>query len=196
MKPIVLLDNGHGKETAEKRSPVWSDGSQLFEWEFNRDIVRRIAEKLEADGIPYRVLVPEETDISLTERARRANEIAKENNGKAYVLSIHANAGGGTGWEVYTSPGQTPSDAIATVFFEEAGREFVPDGWRMRSDYSDGDPDKEANFAILTKTTCPAILTENFFMDTEKDCRFIMSEDGRERIANMHVAAIKRVLTL
>lgn len=196
MKPIVLLDNGHGKETAGKRSPVWSDGSQLFEWEFNRDIVRRIAEKLEADGIPYRVLVPEETDISLTERARRANEIAKENNGKAYVLSIHANAGGGTGWEVYTSPGQTPSDAIATVFLEEAGREFVPDGWRMRSDYSDGDPDKEANFAILTKTTCPAILTENFFMDTEKDCRFIMSEDGRERIANMHVVAIKRVLTL
>lgn len=196
MKPIVILDNGHGEETAGKRSPVWSDGSQLFEWEFNRDIVRRISEKLEADGIPYRILVPEETDISLTERARRANEIAKENNGKAYVLSIHANAGGGTGWEVYTSPGQTPSDAIATVFFEEAGREFVPDGWRMRSDYSDGDPDKEANFAILTKTTCPAILTENFFMDTEKDCRFIMSEDGRERIANMHVAAIKRVLTL
>ena len=196
MKPIVLLDNGHGKETAGKRSPVWSDGSQLFEWEFNRDIVRRIAEKLEADGIPYRVLVPEETDISLTERARRANEYAKEFNGKAYVLSIHANAGGGTGWEVYTSLGQPPSDAIATVFFEEAGREFVPDGWRMRSDYSDGDPDKEANFAILTKTTCPAILTENFFMDTEKDCRFIMSEDGRERIANMHVSAIKRVLTL
>lgn len=196
MKPIVLLDNGHGKETAGKRSPVWSDGAQLFEWEFNRDIVRRIAKKLQADGIPYRVLVPEENDISLTERARRANEYAKEFNGKAYVLSIHANAGGGTGWEVYTSPGQTPSDAIATVFFEEAGREFVPDGWRMRSDYSDGDPDKEANFAILTKTTCPAILTENFFMDTEKDCRFIMSEDGRERIANMHVAAIKRVLTL
>lgn len=196
MKPIVLLDNGHGKETAGKRSPVWSDGSQLFEWEFNRDIVRRIAEKLQADGIPYRVLVPEENDVSLTERARRANEYAKEFNGKAYVLSIHANAGGGTGWEVYTSPGQTASDAIATVFFEEAGREFVPDGWRMRSDYSDGDPDKEANFAILTKTTCPAVLTENFFMDTEKDCRFIMSDDGRERIANMHVAAIKRVLTL
>lgn len=196
MIPIILLDNGHGKETAGKRSPVWSDGSQLFEWEFNRDIVRRIAEKLEADGIPYRVLVPEETDISLTERARRANEIAKENNGKAYVVSIHANAGGGTGWEVYTSPGRTPSDATATVFFEEAGREFVPDGWRMRYDYADGDPDREAAFYILKHTSCPAILTENFFMDTEKDCRFIMSDDGRERIANMHVAAIKRVLTL
>lgn len=196
MIPIVLLDNGHGKETAGKRSPVWSDGSQLFEWEFNRDIVRRIAEKLEADGIPYRILVPEETDISLTERARRANDIAKESNGKAYVLSIHANAGGGTGWEVYTSPGQTPSDAIATVFFEEARREFVPDGWRMRFDYADGDPDREAAFYILKHTRCPAILTENFFMDTEKDCRFIMSNEGREQIANMHVSAIKRVIKL
>lgn len=196
MNPIVILDNGHGKETAGKRSPVWADGSQLFEYEFNRDIVRRIAEKLEAENIPYRILVPEENDIGLSERARRANAIAKENGGKAYVLSIHANAGGGTGWEVWTSPGQTAADKIATVFFEEAGREFTPDGWRTRSDYSDGDPDKEANFYILTKTTCPAILTENFFMDTEKDCRFIMSEDGRERIANMHVAAIKRVLTL
>ena len=196
MKPIVLLDNGHGKDTAGKRSPVWADGSQLFEYEFNRDIVRRIAEKLDLYGIPYRILVPEENDISLSERVKRANQIAKDNDGKVYVLSIHANAGGGTGWEVYTSPGQTPADAIATVFFEEAGREFYHDGWRMRFDYADGDPDKESAFYILKHTSCPAILTENFFMDTEKDCRFIMSDDGRERIANMHVAAIKRVLTL
>lgn len=196
MKPIVLLDNGHGKETAGKRSPIWSDGSQLFEWEFNRDIVRRIAEKLQADGVPYRILVPEENDISLSERVKRANEIAKENNGKVYVLSVHANAGGGTGWEVYTSPGETKADAIATVFAEEAQRIFVPDGWRMRFDYADGDPDKEAAFYILKHTSCPAIVTENFFMDTEKDCRFIMSDDGREQIADMHVAAIKRVVKL
>ena len=196
MKPIVLLDNGHGKETAGKRSPIWSDGSQLFEWEFNRDIVRRIAEKLQADGVPYRILVPEENDISLSERVKRANEIAKENNGKVYVLSVHANAGGGTGWEVYTSPGETKADAIATVFAEEAQRVFVPDGWRMRFDYADGNPDKEAAFYILKHTSCPAIVTENFFMDTEKDCRFIMSDDGREQIADMHVAAIKRVVKL
>lgn len=196
MKPIVLLDNGHGKETAGKRSPIWSDGSQLFEWEFNRDIVRRIAEKLQDDGVPYRILVPEENDISLSERVKRANEIAKENNGKVYVLSVHANAGGGTGWEVYTSPGETKADAIATVFAEEAQRVFVPDGWRMRFDYADGDPDKEAAFYILKHTNCPAIITENFFMDTEKDCRFIMSDDGREQIADMHVAAIKRVVKL
>lgn len=196
MSKIVILDNGHGKETAGKRSPIWGDGSQLLEWEFNRDIVRRIAEKLQDDGVPYRILVPEENDILLSERVKRANEIAKENNGKVYVLSVHANAGGGTGWEVYTSPGETKADAIATVFAEEAQRVFVPDGWRMRFDYADGDPDKEAAFYILKHTNCPAIITENFFMDTEKDCHFIMSDDGREQIADMHVAAIKRVIKL
>lgn len=194
MKPIVILDNGHGEETAGKRSPVWSDGSQLFEWEFNRDIVRRIVEKLEADGIPYRVLVPEETDISLTERARRANEIAKENNGKAYVLSIHANAGGGTGWECYTSVGKTKADEIATVLCNEAEKEFAPDGWKMRFDYCDGDPDKESQFYILKHTVCPAVLSENFFFDNEKDCRFMMSDDGKERIAKVHFEAIKKIV--
>lgn len=38
----ILLDNGHGYDTPGKRSPIWPDGSQLFEWEFNRDIVSRI----------------------------------------------------------------------------------------------------------------------------------------------------------
>ena len=36
---MILLDNGHGCDTPGKRSPVWPDGRQLLEWEFNRDIV-------------------------------------------------------------------------------------------------------------------------------------------------------------
>ena len=32
----ILLDNGHGCDTPGKRSPVWPDGRQLLEWEFNR----------------------------------------------------------------------------------------------------------------------------------------------------------------
>lgn len=194
MKPIVILDNGHGKETAGKRSPIWSDGSQLFEWEFNRDIVRRISAKLDDLRIGYEILTPETTDVPLSERCRRANEICRNPDIDAFLISIHANAGGGTGWEVYTSPGETKADAIATVFAEEAEQLFAPDGWRMRFDYTDGDPDKEAGFYILKHTVCPAILTENFFMDSEKDCRFIMSDNGRELITNMHVSAIKRVI--
>ena len=37
-------------------------------------------------------------------------------------------------------------------------------GQKIRRDYSDGDPDWEENFYILSKTKCPAVLTENFFI--------------------------------
>jgi N-acetylmuramoyl-L-alanine amidase len=188
---LIILDNGHGKDTLGKRSPVWPDGSQLFEYEFNRDVVKRIAQKLDLEGIPYKVLVPEMNDISLPERCKRANVLNYNYDGNAVLISVHANAGGGTGWECYTSKGNTAADKYATVLFNEATK-FFPN-WKMRADYSDGDPDKESQFYILQHTTCPAILTENFFMDNAMDCKYIMSTEGRQRVAEMHVAGIKKI---
>lgn len=181
----VLLDAGHGMSTPGKRSP---DG-RLYEWEFNRDIVCRIRPLLNKLKIDHVELVPETYDVSLKERCKRANQIHHENNGNTFLVSIHANAGGGTGWEIWTSPGQTESDVIAEFFFKEAELAFAPE-WKMRADKSDGDSDKEAHFYILEHTICPAVLTENFFMDTKKDLDFIVSNEGRQRIAEMHVRAI------
>lgn len=187
---MPLLDNGHGVNCAGKRSPIWGDGSQLFEWEFNRDVVRRIAAKLKADGVKFEILVPEETDVSLQERCRRANQYQQMYN-NCVLFSIHGNAGGGTGWECYTYKGTTKADEIATMLYEEAEKEFA--GWKIRKDYTDGDADKEANFYILRHTVCPAVLTENFFFDNEKDCKFMLSESGRERIAKIHINVIKKL---
>lgn len=186
----VILDNGHGDNTPGKRSPkgLLSEGTALREYEFNRDIVCRLIKLLD-DEIEYVNLVPEIHDISLSERVKRANKISEDHPG-SYLISIHANAGGGTGWEVFTSPGETQSDFIADVFAKEAVTAFPE--FRIRKDLADGDYDKEAHFYILTKTKCPAILTENFFMDTEKDLAFIISDEGRQRIAEMHYQAIIR----
>lgn len=187
---IVIIDNGHGVDTKGKCSPVWGDGSKLWEYEFNRDVAARIAYKCKCADIPFKMLVTEMHDISLAERVRRANAIY-ESDKDAFLVSVHANAGGGTGWEVWTSVGYTKSDVYATIFFEEAMKAFPE--WKMRRDMTDGDADKETQFYILKNTKCPAVLTENFFMDTERDCRFILSEVGRESIATMHFKAIKRI---
>jgi len=184
---FVLLDAGHGYNTAGKRSPVWSDGTQLFEWEFNRDIVRRIQRRLISLGIPSKILVKEARDISLKTRVGRANDIYKEHP-DAFLVSVHGNAGGGEGWEVWTSPGDTESDKIATIFFASAEKWLS--AFRMRSDHSDGDPDKESKFYILVRTDCPAILTENLFYDNELECQYMMTDYGREQIAKLHVNAI------
>jgi len=186
----ILLDNGHGNNTAGKRSPVWRDGTQLFEFEFNRDIVSRVHFGLAAKGIDSVFLVPELYDISLVERVKRVNTIAKKE--KAILISIHANAGRGTGWEAFTSIGETKSDAIATLLYIEAIKK-LKDLFPIRKDIVDGDFDKESDFYILKNTICPAVLTENLFMDTEKDCRFIMSEEGRKTIAEIHINALQKM---
>ena len=188
----VILDNGHGNNTLGKRSPIWSDGSQLFEFEFNRHVVQLIHQGLKELNIPSIILVPEEKDISLGVRCDRANKIYQEENKQAFLVSVHANAGGGTGWEIFTSVGQTKSDVIAAEIFA-AAHKVLPD-ITYRLDYTDGDSDKEAHFYILRNTHCPAVLTENFFMDTEKDCRFIMSLEGRKKIAKLHIDGIVNYL--
>lgn len=186
---VIILDNGHGSETSGKRSPKLADGKQLFEYEFNRDIVKRIARKLNAVGIPYFVLVPEINDVSLCERRRRANEYVNK-HGECLLISIHANAGGGTGFEAYTYHGNSKADKFAEMLYEEAEKTLK--GFKVRKDLSDGDADKESNFYILKHTKCPAVLSENLFMDTERDCRFLLSDEGREAIATLHFNAIKR----
>jgi len=187
---LWLLDSGHGGiidgvyQTKGKRSPKWEDGTQLFEGEFNRDIVKRIAKQCEELEIEHKILVPEDKDITLKERVKRANAIYQKDKRTIYV-SIHANAGGGTGYEVFTSKGSTQSDGVAEVFNRQAKKTFPE--MKMRGV-------KEANFYVLKYTAMPAVLTENFFMDTyDPDCKLIMSEKGRQRVADAHINAIKEL---
>ena len=77
--------------------------------------------------------------------------------------------------------------------YEEFAKEFPT--LKARTDYSDGDPDKESAFYILKHTMMPAILTENFFMDNFHECKeYLMSPIGRQRIINYHVNGIKRIV--
>ena len=177
-KFLWIFDNGHGGiidgiyQTAGKRSPIWGNGSQLFEGEFNRSIVDRLVKLCQNANIDYVNLVDTNLDISLPKRTAKANEIYRNTNKPCIYVSIHANGfteESANGWEVYTSKGETKSDEIATVLFEKAQAEFPTH--KMRRDTKDGDPDKEANFYVLKHTAMPAILSENFFMTNEKECK-------------------------
>ncbi|WP_136468753.1 N-acetylmuramoyl-L-alanine amidase [Flagellimonas onchidii] len=192
---LVLLDNGHGGlingeyQTLGKRSPIWNDNSQLFEGEFNRAIVNGLIQELSRHKISYVNIAPEYWDVRLETRVKRANLYPKNNS---FYLSVHANAGGGHGSEIFTSPGDTKSDKIATIFGNEYKHVF-PDR-KLRTDFSDGDLDKERRFYVLTKTRMPAILTENFFMDNEEECKnILMTKDGRDKIVHYHMNAILKV---
>jgi len=190
----ALLNPGHGMNTKGKRSPVWEDGSQLFEWEFTRDVCRRIERRLERLKIPSEIIVKEAIDIPLSVRVKRANEIYARDP-DSFLISIHGNAvdqGPGEGWEGWTSPGQTESDKLMTFLYASARAMLY--GYKIRTDYTDGDDDKEARFYMLTRTKCPAVLTENLFYTDPEECRFMMSDFGRELIAKLHVFGIQSYL--
>ena len=200
-KYVWILDNGHGGiidgvyQTSGKRSPIWADGTQLFEGEFNRAIVDRIANSCDKNNIEYINLVDTNEDVPLSTRVKMANEVYRESEKPCIYVSVHANGfrkESANGWEVFTSPGETKSDPIATILYEKAKAEFPKR--KMRASMGDGDPDKEAKFTVLMDTHMPAILSENFFMTNERECKtLLLSEEGRDRIAKAHIEMINKI---
>lgn len=190
----VLIDNGHGSNTPGKRSP---DG-RLREYAYTREIAERLVMELRKNGIDAERIVKEEIDVPLAERCRRANEYKAS---EAILVSIHCNAAGNgsdwmsaRGWEAWTSVGKTKADKLATCLYENA--EYCLPGMKIRKDITDGDQDKESGFYILKHTKCPAVLTENLFQDNKKDVEFLLSEEGKLAIVNMHVWGIMKYLGL
>ena len=188
----ILIDNGHGSDTPGKRSP---DG-RFLEYKFNREIARRIVLDLQDRGYDAELLVPEETDIPLKERASRVKShcatLGKEN---VILVSIHANAAGNGsqwtkphGWSIYTSKGRTAADSLANCIAEAAKKYLLE--MQLRGDWSDGDIDFEESFYLLNKTLCPAVLSENGFMTNEQECRWLQTRKARQAIVDLHVEGI------
>ena len=190
------IDNGHGGivngkyVTAPKKMFTFPDGFTVREGVFNRAVTSKLAYMLATAKIPFSLVVNTNNDVSLTERKKEINRVHAEKDFNSIMVSIHGNAGGGTGFEVFTTRGQTKADPIATVFFRELENEFP--GKRMRTDITDGDVDKEANFTVLMCQP-PAVLTENLFFDNRADAEIMMSDDGQNRIARAHFEAIKKI---
>lgn len=184
MTPI--FDNGHGGivggvyKTNGKRSPDWNKGV-LYEGAFNRWAVNRLIEKCDREGVEYYHASPESLDVGLRERKDRANAIHYFDT-DTYLISIHANLGGGQGIEGFTSPGETKSDEIAEMFLKNLEND-LPDQ-KMRFDLGDKDRDKEQRFYLLTKTICPAFLLECGFMDHPKDYEKLWDEGYLTKIVN------------
>lgn len=190
MSKVILIDNGHGKETSGKKSP---DGA-LQEWAWTREIAARVVVALKAIAVDARLLVKETYDVKLRERVRRANAVCDiYGASNVLLISIHVNAAGNgnvwrdaRGWSVWVSKkAGNKSKAFAQLIYDHAycrglkGNRYVP-----KERYW------QANYTIVTDTKCPAVLTENLFMDNREDCEYLLGEEGKKAIVDLHVDAI------
>ena len=164
----IILGTAHLKSTPGKCSP----DKRLKEYEYSRKVCKKVKEVLSKLG--YTVFIDiEQDDLNLKSsqelvyRCNIVNNLQKKYKNCIYI-SIHVNAAGAdgnwrtaTGWEAYTSTGITSADKLATYLYDSA--KINLEGKKLRTDFGDKDPDKESNFYVLKHTSCPAVLTENFF---------------------------------
>lgn len=168
---IVIIDAGHGIETAGKRAP---DGSYL-EYEFNRDVAGRIQRHLARCGIDARLTCPDEHDISLAERCRISNAA-----GADYFVSIHTDAfGDGKSWT-------EPSGWSAHVIAKGGNAQRLAEAIRAEAIPMLGCRDRGvrvSNYQVLRDTKAPAVLIEHGFHTNREEVALLKSGAYREKCA-------------
>jgi len=157
----VIVDPGHGGH--DPGAVNLAVGVQ--EKALNLQIAITLYRRLLDAGHSGRMTRTDDRFLVLSDRVA----IANRQHPDAFV-SIHCNAAANKdafGMEVWTSPGKTRSDALATAIGEALAATFpaVP----MRRDDSDFDLDKEGRLYVLTQTACPAVLVECGFVSNDAE---------------------------
>lgn len=153
----ITLDAGHGGKDSGAVGP-----KGLREKDVALGVTTRLARLLRNAGLRVYETRMDDRFLELHERAAAANAA-----GTDLFLSIHCNSSdrrGASGFEVFTTPGQTEADEFATFLFVDYAKRFPAK--LKRVDNVDGDPDKEANFAVLRLSDMPAVLFELDFISS------------------------------
>lgn len=218
MYDAIVIDYGHGQDTAGKRYTFLTHGGlECREYKTNRMTAALLIPMLLDSGVKVYDATArrewrkqdidagwcwhslEQKDTSLGARVRYANSIPN-----SFLLSLHSNAVGyankgpsqnARGGCMYTSPGNTASDGIAEDLYQAFTRVF--DGepvFMQKGDTSDGDHDREARFYLLTKTRQPAVLAEMLFFVNIDDARYLLSSRGQEVIAKGYFDGVSQHL--
>ena len=176
----VVIDPGHAGRNIDPGAVNGSTGLQ--EADVALIISRLVENYLLAVGYEVKLTRTEweqaETD-DLSYRTALANDW-----GADIFISLHCNSAENPraeGYEVWTSPGDTLGDTLATSLYRQIADEF-PDR-KGRTDYSDGDPDKESRFYVLVHTDAPACLVEMAFISNEEEAALLADAAWQDRYA-------------
>lgn len=174
----IILDFGHGgidangNYTTLGKKHTFSNGETAYEGVINRRIGGMLRAFLRMLDDQYNIVTTvdeyDSRDLSLSYRVRVANQFPAS---QTIFVSIHNNAfnSNARGFEIYTTRGVTKSDALAESIANAVEPYYKELNLKLRYDTTDGDKDKEAEFYVLKRTNCPAVLIECLFFDNAED---------------------------
>ncbi|WFO45954.1 N-acetylmuramoyl-L-alanine amidase [Bacillus pumilus] len=181
MTKKIMIDPGHGGH----------DPGAVANGLKEKDLVLKIAMKTKAIlekvyGASVKLTRSTDVYIDLSQRARLAN-----NWGADYFASIHINAGGGTGFETFRF------DKLSATSSTGKQQKIVHDSiYNKIKEKAVSRGTKSENLAVLRETKMSAILTENLFIDREKDAALLKQDSFLNLLAEGHAEGIAAAVGL
>lgn len=168
----IMIDAGHGAQDSG------AIGNGLKEKDLTLTIAKRIKAILEKyDGVEVRLTRATDVFLELSERADLANSWKAD-----LFISIHINAGGGTGFESFIYNDNPKASTVAAQNIIHAAI--------MKQIGGTDRGKKRANHAVTRESNMTAILTEAAFIDNVKDAARLKSSDFIEKYAQGHVDGV------
>lgn len=160
-KRHVCIDAGHG----DQDSGAVANG--LTEKTLNLEVANRLKKKLE-ENPAIDVIMTRETDVFIDLEKRPKKGLDK---GAGYFVSIHFNAGGGSGIETFIQPGAS----VGSGSFRDKIHKRMAE---TAKEFGIGDRGKQsADLSVLRNSkTMSACLLELGFLDNEKDATVIKNQ--------------------
>ena len=199
--PLLCLDDGHGVETAGKRTPAFPDGKVIRENVWNKAVISLIAKDAQRLGFKVLLTAPEDTDTPLKVRTDRANAawsayvkqlqaqgVKLANPKKAAILySQHYNAMEST-WD------GSKAEGVSTHYYPGSieGHKLAI---AVQQYVSKGTPQKnrdivESNFFVLRESIMPAVLNEAGFMDDPREAALMVDTAFQKETATQALMGI------
>lgn len=175
----IYIDAGHGG------NDPGAVGNGLREKDLTLKISKKIAAILKDYDCTVKLSRTNDKTLSLKQRTDDANKW-----GADYLLSIHINAGGGTGYEDFIYNGLSNSSSTAKLrdtIHNEIVKELTV--WRNRGK-------KKANFHMLRETRMHAMLSENGFIDNKTDANRLKDDKFLDKIARGHANGLIKAFNL
>jgi len=165
-KPVVLLDPGHG---GYDPGAVYHG---LEEKALNLELALMLCGQLDR----VKVLMTRERDIyvSLSDRVAMSRRVEPD-----LFLSLHANAGGGHGFESFIASGAGPGSS-AEIMQSALHAEIMAalDKYQVRDRGM-----KRAAFYVLRHNPYPAVLIESLFIDNAREAALWRDKEFKETLA-------------
>lgn len=177
----IFIDAGHGGTDGG------ASANGLVEKNLTLDLALRTRALLNELYSGHEVRMSRTTDVGLTllQRTNAANQW-----GADFLVSIHINAGGGTGFESFIYNGSFSGKPATNTM-----RGKVHDAIVSQTGFNDRGK-KEANFHMVRESNMPACLTENGFIDRVADANLLKSSAFLDQIARGHAVGIANALSL